>query len=569
MMNDRSIAETPRNRRMAIHRLHAPAVCSLLICALLAASSGSPGSAWAQMPDNRGVKLNPEDSVPPAYLDTLDERDRVRLDAARRQGDSFVPIFPGRGQAPGYTQPAGGVGSTRSVTETPPSLQHQPGGRVTPRPTYEAYSPPRQEGRPPGRPEDRISDLIGVLLQNWSKPPQIVRIRYPPAKPETAAPATSGTPPEPSIPLPPAGGGIYARTIYAVNSDYPGPVLIELLGPPLAGAVATGAFTLVGERMVLRLTDLEYRGRRMATDGWAVGLDCACYGIAGEVDSHFFQRVLLPAAVRFAEGFLTAMGRPAESLTLGSGDVRYERRQGSTREAVHSGLGTAARSAGDILLENAPKRVPTVRIPRDTELIVMFARPPGTTPENRARPEAPAVAERNDLGQAMISLVRDLEPGLLLLVSALCYVLALFAFAQGLLRLLKTSEDKFHAPSGGGTALSFLICIVMASLPSWLSAAGESLFGSGARPAAASLGYGARGADYDALLAAVFTLVSLVGLFAFIRGAFTLRAAADGKPGASGPKAFAHMAGGIAAWHIVAVIEAVQTSLGIAVLNIR
>ena len=88
MMNNRSIGETPRNRRMAIHRLHAPAVCSLLICALLvicallAASSGWPGSAWAQMPDNRGVKLNPEDSVPPAYLDTLDERDRVRLDAA-------------------------------------------------------------------------------------------------------------------------------------------------------------------------------------------------------------------------------------------------------------------------------------------------------------------------------------------------------------------------------------------------------------------------------------------------------------------------------------------------------
>ena len=398
MMNDRSIAETPRNRPMAIHRLHAPAVCRLLICASLAASSGWPGSAWAQMPDNRGVKLNPEDSVPPAYRDTLDERDRVRLDAARRQGDSFVPIFSGRGQAPGYTQPSGGVGPTRPVTGIPPALQHQPGGRVTPRPTYEAYSPPRQEGRPPAQPEDRISDLIGVLLQNWSKPPRTVRIRYPPAKPETAAPATSGTPPEPSIPLPPAGGGIYARTIYAVNSDYPGPVLIELLGPPLAGAVATGAFTLSGERMVLRLTSLEYRGRRMATDGWAVGLDCACYGIAGEVDSHFFQRVLLPAAVRFAEGFLTAMGWPAESVMLGSGDVRYERRQGSTREAVHSGLGTAARSAGDILLENAPKR-PTVRIPRDTELIVMFARPPGAAPGPvlsgpqpvRAGPGVPAI----------------------------------------------------------------------------------------------------------------------------------------------------------------------------------
>ena len=179
------------------------------------------------------------------------------------------------------------------------------------------------------------------------------------------------------------------------------------------------------------------------------------------------------------------------------------------------------------------------------------------------------MAEPNDLGQAMIALVSDLEPGLLLLVSALCYLLALTAFAQGLLRLLKTSEDKFHAPSGGGTALSFLICIVMAALPSWLTAAGESLFGAGAPSSAASLGYGGRVADYDALLAAVFTLVGLVGLFAFIRGAFVLRAAADGKPGATAPRAFAHMVGGIAAWHIVAVIEAVQSSFGIAVLNIR
>ena len=179
------------------------------------------------------------------------------------------------------------------------------------------------------------------------------------------------------------------------------------------------------------------------------------------------------------------------------------------------------------------------------------------------------MAESNDLGQAMISLVRDLEPALLLLVSALCYLLALVAFAQGLLRLFKTSEDKFHAPSGTGTALCFLICIVMAALPSWLGAASESLFGTATPAGTASLGYGGRGADYDALLAAVFTLLALVGLFAFMRGAFVLRAAADGKPEASAGKAFGHMAGGIAAWHLPAVIDALQTSLGIEVLTIR
>ena len=48
----------------------------------------------------------------------------------------------------------------------------------------------------------------------------------------------------------------------------------------------------------------------------------------------------------------------------------------STREAVHAGLATAARTAGDVLLENAPDG-PSVRIPRDTELLVVFATAPG------------------------------------------------------------------------------------------------------------------------------------------------------------------------------------------------
>ena len=388
-MNDRSAAGAPRNRHTAINRFRARMVCGpLLICALLAAvpGLGLTPSAWAQVPDNRGVKFNPEDSAPPAYQDTLDVRDRVLLDAARRRGESFVPVIQGQGRELGYTPPAGGAEPARAATGTAPLLQRPGVGRGAPRPTYEAYSP-QEEGRS-GRPEDAISDLLNVLLQTWSKPPEIVRIRYPAAKRKTAAPDAPATQPrQPSFPLPAAGAGVYARTLYAVNSDYPGPVLLELLEPPLAGAVAAGAFTLVGERMVLRLTSLEYRGRRVAADGWAVGLDCACYGIAGEVDSHFFRRVLLPAAVSFAEGFLTALGRPAESISVGSGNVLYERRQGSTRDAAHSGLGTAARSAGAILLETAPKR-PTVRIPRDTELIVVFARPPASTPESGPRPAA-------------------------------------------------------------------------------------------------------------------------------------------------------------------------------------
>ena len=129
---------------------------SLLICALLVGlpGSGVTPSAWAQMPDNRGVKLNPEDSVPPAYRGTLDERDRLRLDAARRQGQSFVPVVQGQGRVQGYTAPANPLGAEpgQPANEPPPLLGRPGGGRAAPRPTYEAYSPsptPRRATRSP------------------------------------------------------------------------------------------------------------------------------------------------------------------------------------------------------------------------------------------------------------------------------------------------------------------------------------------------------------------------------------------------------------------------------------
>ena len=348
-------------------------MCVLLAIWLVA---GLAGPGLAQVPDNRDLRLDPEDAVPPAYRDTLDERDRQRLDAAREAGETFLPVFQGPSTARGADAPAGSAGEPARAP-TPPQ------------PAYEAWHQPQPDRAPASGREDRAyGDLVGVLIEAWTRPPEIVRVRNPAAVRDPGSVEDRDPPPqagrEPpaaasvlrpeSLPRIAAGTGLYARTMYAVDSDYPGPVLLELLETPLAGAVASGAFTLVGERLVLRLGRLEYRGRSLAIDAWAAGLDCACYGVDGEVDSHWFERVLLPSAVRFAEGFLTALSRPSQTVVIGD-DVRYERLESSTREAVHAGLASAARTAGDVLLENAPDR-PTVRIARDTELVVVFAAPP-------------------------------------------------------------------------------------------------------------------------------------------------------------------------------------------------
>ncbi len=177
--------------------------------------------------------------------------------------------------------------------------------------------------------------------------------------------------------------------------------------------------------------------------------------------------------------------------------------------------------------------------------------------------------EGRSLADALISLVRDVDAPLRLGISAVCYLLALGAFAQGCLRLLRASNG-FQGPAAMGTALCFLVCVVLVTLPSWIVGGEMSLFGERTGGVAATLGYGG-GDAADAMnqvLQAVFVIVGLIGLIAFIRGLFVLRAAADGRPGASAGSAAVMMFGGLLAWHIVPVIGALQNSLGIKVLEI-
>ena len=339
--------------------------------------------AWPQVPDNRGLRLDPEDPVPPAYGDTLSERDSQRLEDARQEGESFLPLFQGTGSSPPAVEEGVGAGPAAPPPVAASELVRRPSVPAVAPPSYEGYGASVADQR-----EGGFSHFIDVLLESWNRPPVMVRLRYPVVESgrredaraqnsSAGAPVPTVAPADDARVLPPimAGDGIYARTLYAVNSDFPGPVLLELLEPPLVGAVASGQFTLVRDRMVLRLSSLQYRGRNVPVDAWAVGLDCACYGVGGVVDRHFLERVVLPAAVRFAEGFLTALGRPAETVHLQSGGVVYERSDGSLVEDVFSGLGAAAAAAGDVLLEDAPRR-PTVRIPRDSELVVVFAAAP-------------------------------------------------------------------------------------------------------------------------------------------------------------------------------------------------
>ena len=349
--------------------------------ALLSASSNA--QTRIEM-DNRNLTVDPAERVDPQYEESLRERSRQKKDQAERTGKSHIdtlhgPFAPDRAEAEG-AQPA-----VSDKTERPlPASVGAGEEKQQPKPAR------RSERRGQDRGYERLDEveggelpeLIAELLKLWNRPPETVRLqrRERRDKRREAAPAASVRPVAArdgsGFPVVAAGQGLYARVLYGVNSDHAGPVLLEILERPLAGAVASGAFERVRDRLVIRLDSVSWRGIRAPATGWAVGLDCACFGVEGEVDRHWWERLILPAAFRFAEGFLAARGTPRRRVQVSGETVVEETAGPAGREAIYKGLGEAARSAGDILLQDAPAG-PTVRIPRNAELAVVFERPPG------------------------------------------------------------------------------------------------------------------------------------------------------------------------------------------------
>ena len=335
---------------------------------LLAAAPAAPQST----PDSSSLDIDPDTEVTDAYQQTVDEREQQNIDEAIESGTSTYPYALGPATEPEAAAvedpPTGGYDAppVETTIRSPSSVLD---------PVYSGY------GSPTAAPGQDIADLLAILIEEWSREPTIVALDYAGAAAVAAAAESPSPASAPALQAPvEPGRPLYARVLYEVNSDYPGPVLLEILEPPLAGAIVTGSFETIRDRMALRLNRLEHQGRSTAVDGWAVGLDCACYGIAGEVDRHWFDRVILPAAIAFATGWADALARPETTVTV-QGDIVVEgTRQATSKQRLYEGVADAALVVGQVLQEDSPRRM-MVRIPRNTELAVTFTTPTSAAPQ--------------------------------------------------------------------------------------------------------------------------------------------------------------------------------------------
>ncbi len=167
----------------------------------------------------------------------------------------------------------------------------------------------------------------------------------------------------------------------------------------------------------------------------------------------------------------------------------------------------------------------------------------------------------------LVNVFGDVVPGLLRLFLAVCWIAGMLVGAQGLLRLRRHSEGA-GAPSAWGTLWTFVLALVLLTLPAWLDGAAATFFGTPPAPGQALAWTSGSGPGaFESAIAAVVVVVNVVGLFAFVNGWWTLRAASDGKD--SYATGLWRITGGILCWHVVPVVAALQQTLGVSILQVR
>jgi len=176
----------------------------------------------------------------------------------------------------------------------------------------------------------------------------------------------------------PAGEIEYGQLIIEANSDVPGPVLALLVSGPLKGSKLIGSFNVQNDYLTLNFNTLVLDGVSYDISAIALDPETSLAGMATEVDHRYLQRILLPAAAAFVEGFAEAVAQTdATSITIdtssGSGTTTTaEENDLDTEEEVALGVKEAGEEVRDIIDEMADDVEVLVKIHAGTPIGVLF-----------------------------------------------------------------------------------------------------------------------------------------------------------------------------------------------------
>lgn len=200
------------------------------------------------------------------------------------------------------------------------------------------------------------------------------------------APGAAGTPGAPGMPantpaamkpkiLIQAGSIGYAQLLNDLNSDIKGPALAQILSGPLQGGRALGDYMLQDEYLVLKFTRIVKDGVTYTIDGVALDEKTTLAAQQSDVDHHYLQRILLPAAAAFVQGYGQAVSETGTSTTTTSGGgIATDTPEPDAKEELFEGIEKASDKISSIIDQGANRPI-TVTLNRGTTMGILFMEP--------------------------------------------------------------------------------------------------------------------------------------------------------------------------------------------------
>jgi intracellular multiplication protein IcmE len=173
--------------------------------------------------------------------------------------------------------------------------------------------------------------------------------------------------------LVPAGRGVYAHTVLAVDSDTNGPIVLEADTGPISSDRMIGTFSKSGQdRLVVKVETVEHRGKQLEANGIVIAPDSMETAVASSIDQHYVERFVLPAAAAFMSGLgqAVALGNSTSTVSPFGGTTQTFGPLTFKQEAMVAG-GAAATAVSTALSAETPKE-PTVHLAANVSVGVMF-----------------------------------------------------------------------------------------------------------------------------------------------------------------------------------------------------
>ena len=175
--------------------------------------------------------------------------------------------------------------------------------------------------------------------------------------------------------LVPAGRGVYAHTIVAVDNDIGGQIVLQADSGPIAGDRMLGTFSKAGGHenlLVVNVTSIVHHGEQISTNGVVIAPQTMQTAVASSVDQHYLTRFILPAAAAFVQGLGTALATTSNTVgQLGPlGNTSFVTSLNFPQQ-IGVGAGAAAQRVGSALDQAAPTG-PTIHLDANANVGVIF-----------------------------------------------------------------------------------------------------------------------------------------------------------------------------------------------------